>query len=116
MTHKWQDASGATPEDHDGEWTWDEQALVTGEYVGYKLYLLLRDRLTTLTVPAEAHNLIILEMIHCHDTSLVDDGVGCSTLLYRARDDQERVELEVLGPDDIGPWDGTAGPQTFFEK
>ena len=107
MTHNWQDASGHTPDDHDGEWDWDDDALATGEYVGYKLYLKLRDRLTTLTVPTEAHNLIILEMIHCHDTMLIEDGVGCSTLLYRARPGQERVELEVMGPDQIGPFDRT---------
>jgi len=55
-------------------------------------------------------------MIHCHDHSLVDDGVGCSTLLYRARGEDTRVELEVLGPDELGPLDGLAGPNHFFEK
>ena len=104
MTDNWQDASGASPEDHDGEWEWDDEALTTGEYVGYKLYLRMRDRLTSLRIPGEAHNLIILEMIHCHDHNLLDRGVGCSTLLYRAKEDGQPVELDVVDSDQIAPF------------
>ena len=48
----WSDPGGPDPDDpgtpkdpDDRGWSWDEVSLACGEYVGFKLYLQLRDRL-----------------------------------------------------------------------
>ena len=62
-------------------WTWDVDSLLMGEYVGYPLYLRVRDRLQSLRVPAQAHNLLIRELIDTHDASALDHGEARSTLV-----------------------------------
>ena len=52
-----------------------------GEYVGYPLYLKVRDRLCTLDIPTQAHNRIIQEMIDMHDMSAMTEGAARSTLI-----------------------------------
>jgi hypothetical protein len=55
--------------------------LLMGEYVGYPLYLRVRDRLATLDIPTQAHNRIIQELIDCHDASALTEGAARSTLI-----------------------------------
>jgi hypothetical protein len=62
-------------------WTWDVDSLMMGEYVGYPLYLQVRDRLTTLRIPTPAHNRIIQELIDTHDMSAMTQGAARSTLI-----------------------------------
>ena len=62
-------------------WAWDVDSLLMGEYVGYPLYLRVRDRLQSLRVPAQAHNLLIQELIDTHDVSALDHGEARSTLV-----------------------------------
>ena len=62
-------------------WTWDMDSLMMGEYVGYPLYLRIRDRLTTLDIPTPAHNRIIQELVDCHDASALTEGAARSTLV-----------------------------------
>ena len=64
-------------------WTWDADSLMMGEYVGYPLYLRLRDRLQTLRLPADTHNTVIQELIDMHDVAAIDAGVACSSLVVR---------------------------------
>ena len=104
MKHDWFDAEGNTPGDPGADWEWDEDSLETGNFVGYPLYLRLRDRLTTLQVPANAHDLIILEMINLHDANAIDGKTACATLMYTHRhNDSMMVDLSVLGPDECAP-------------
>ena len=91
------DASGASPEPSGDGWTWDRESLVMGAYTGFRLYLVLRDRLTTLDIPAVAHNRIIEEMIAIHDEELIDAGAGLSTLIMWSALDQTMVPMEILG-------------------
>ena len=91
------DASGAHPEPSDNGWTWDRESLVIGAYTGFKLYLVLRDRLTTLAIPAVAHNKIIEEMVNEHDETLLDAGAGLSTLLMVDEPDSDYIPMAILG-------------------
>ena len=72
------DSSWLTPA---SGWTWDADALMMGEYVGYPLYLRLRDRLTTLQLPLNTHDTIIRDMIDTHDVGAIDHGSACVTLV-----------------------------------
>ena len=63
-------------------WQWDAQSLSMGEYVGFELYLLLRDRFTQLHIPPDTHDLLIQEMIDTHDVGLYTDARGKVTMCY----------------------------------
>lgn len=68
-------------------WDWNTESLLTGEYVGYRLYLLLRNRLHQLGMPEALHDPVILHMIDTYDMdSLIKahDGSACVTMVYRA--------------------------------
>ena len=105
------DAAWLTPAS--AQWSWDAESLLMGELVGYPLYLRLRDRLCELNIPTVAHDVLIQEMIECHDESLLEQGVACSTLLFHDRGDtQDRVEMVVLDMASMGPisaWDPGPG-------
>ena len=62
-------------------WDWDADSLMMGEYVGYPLYLKVRDRLQSLDIPGQAHNRIIQELVDCHDMSALTEGAARSTLI-----------------------------------
>ena len=87
----WQDPGGPTPDDSSwltpaSGWEWDADSLMMGEYVGYPLYLRLRDRLQSLRLPTDTHNTVIQELIDMHDVAAIDHGVACSSLLVRTKD------------------------------
>ena len=62
-------------------WTWDADSLMMGEYVGYPLYLRVRDRVQSLHIPTQAHNRIIQELVDCQDMSALAEGAARSTLI-----------------------------------
>ena len=57
-----------------------------GEYVGYALYLKLRDRLCKLGVPTTAHDTLIQHLIDTHDASALEEGGARATLVVWDRD------------------------------
>ena len=76
-------------------WDWDQQSLLMGEYVGYPLYLRLRERLQTLRVPVQAHDVLIQQMIDTHDASAVTHGQARSTCVIWSNM-QLHMPVEVL--------------------
>lgn len=76
-------------------WDWDQQSLIMGEYVGYPLYLRLRERLQSLRVPVLAHDVLIQQMIDTHDASAVAHGEARSTCVIWS-DLQLHMPVEVL--------------------
>ena len=76
------DSSDDAPSDSDVEWEWDQPSLIQAQEVGVPLYLKLRERLSELTIPAWSHHRVIDEMIHTHDTGLMDGEPLCATLVY----------------------------------
>lgn len=99
----WNNPGGPDPDDHDDPeeeagrgWSWDEVSLACGEYVGFKLYLQLRDRLCSLAIPKNTHNRIIIEMIHTHDDSAIKGPAARSTLVYhRCSDDSALIKMDI---------------------
>lgn len=91
--HEWMDPAGPEPDPGApgaddpawlvpaSGWSWDVDSLLTGEYVGYPLYLRVRDRLQTLDIPTQAHNRIIQELIDTHDMSAMTQGAARATLI-----------------------------------
>ena len=122
----WNDPGGPSPDDHmwltpASGWSWDADSLSMGEYVGYPLYLRLRDRLQTLRLPTQTHNAVIQELIDMHDVGAIDHGVACSTLIVTSRHIDDTYEyhsvmlhdVEAFAP--LSGWtDGQAGDS--FEK
>jgi hypothetical protein len=105
----WSNPGGPAPDDpewlvpqHD-QWSWDADALLMGEQVGFPLYLRLRDRLCELNIPTVAHDVLIQEMIDCHDVGLIERGTGLSTLVFRDDGTSERIEMAVVDQDAMGP-------------
>lgn len=87
----WSDPGGPEPDDDDATsdtWSWDDVSLACGEYVGFALYLRLRDRLQSLGVPGDTHNRIIIQMIHTHDDSAIKGPAARCTLVYHKGSDQ----------------------------
>jgi hypothetical protein len=80
-------------------WQWDAQSLSMGEYVGFKLYLLLRDRFTQLRIPPDTHDLLIQEMIDTHDVGLYTDARGKVTMCYVDTGLPEVLDIRVDGGD-----------------
>ena len=80
----WDDPGGPDPERPDSteEWTWDEESIAMGEYVGFSTYLNLRDRLQTLRIPTTLHNGLIQVLIDTHDDSAISGFGAMSTLFY----------------------------------
>ena len=71
------------PDDDDQEdWEWDAESLELGEYVGFKLYLELRDRLCTIKVPGVLHNALIQKLIHAYDDCALLAGEALCTFIY----------------------------------
>jgi hypothetical protein len=90
MADAWPDPGGPEPDDAawltpQTGWTWDADSLMMGEYVGYPLYLRLRDRLQSLRLPTTTHNQLIQTMIDTHDVSVFDHGEARSTLIVKMR-------------------------------
>jgi hypothetical protein len=108
MTHDWTNPAGAEPDDADDPlggwlrptgWQWDAQSLSMGEYVGFELYLLLRDRFCSLGLPMESHDLLIQEMIDTHDVGLYTDGRAKVTMWYNSSKPGAVVDIHVEGGD-----------------
>ena len=108
MTHDWTNPAGAEPDDADDPlggwlrptgWQWDAQSLSMGEYVGFQLYLLLRDRLNQLRLPSETHDLLIQEMIDTHDVGLYTNGTGKSTMWYNSAVNDKILNIRIEGGD-----------------
>ena len=97
---------GHVPEDHPDwlptpqQWSWDPDSLTCGEYVTFPLYLRLRERLCDLHIPHTCHNMLIHELIDCHDHSAMDLGVARSTLVYWRGDGQTDM-ISVAGADEV---------------
>ena len=70
----------------DGEdpekWEWDVESLELGEFVGFKLYLELRDRLCTIRVPGVLHNALIERWIQAYDECALAVGKAQCTFIY----------------------------------
>jgi hypothetical protein len=88
--HAWLNPGGPEPDPDPDDpawltpvtgWNWDVDSLMMGEYVGYPLYLQVRDRLVTLDIPTPAHNRIIQELIDTHDMSAMTEGAARATLI-----------------------------------
>ena len=100
----WDDPGGPAPDGPgswltpDG-WQWDAQSLSMGEYVGFQLYLLLRDRLNQLRLPHETHDLLIQEMIDTHDVGLYTTGTGKSTMWYNSAVNDKILNIRIEGGD-----------------
>ena len=87
----WEDPGGPEPTDGwltpgDGTWEWTPESLLMGEYVGYALYLKLRDRLCKLGVPTTAHDTLIQHLIDTHYASALEEGGARATLVVWDRD------------------------------
>jgi hypothetical protein len=99
------DSSEPAGGDSDAEWEWDQDSFIQAKNTGLELYLQLRDRLTTLTIPAWSHNKVIEEMMHTHDAALITDQVLCATLVYTKIGGVKA--MEITGDDVIGAIDTT---------
>jgi hypothetical protein len=91
-------------------WDWDVDSLMMGEYVGYPLYLRVRNRLQHLRVPAQACNRIIQEMIDVHDVSAFDHGEARSTLVMWDVDGMA-VPMEILDSSEFSALTGTTAEE-----
>jgi hypothetical protein len=91
-------------------WAWDVDSLLMGEYVGYPLYLRVRDRLQSLRVPTQAHNRIIQELVDTHDVSALDHGEARSTLVVWDVD-KHVVPMEILDSSEFAALTGTAAEE-----
>ena len=91
-------------------WAWDADALMMGEYVGYPLYLRLRDRLTTLELPHNTHDTIIRDMIDTHDVGAIDHGSACVTLVTTtaSNTDYHMHMINILDVTQFAPLTGVA--------
>lgn len=103
----WPDPGGPDPDDPAwltpaGDWTWDTDSLMMGEYVGFALYLRLRDRLCSIGLPVTTHNLVIQELIDCHDAGALSASTPLATLIVNDSDDSV-VNMAVLDHDEMGP-------------
>ena len=113
----YKDTEGASPGAPGDGWSWDEKNLAVGEYVGFPLYLCLRDRLCTTSIPAKDHNRVIMAMIDMHDDELINNGIGCSTLVCGAGQLEmgvyqkiSIVESDIIAPfHDISNWKDLLG-------
>lgn len=102
----YKDTSGDSPGTPGDAWSWDEKNLAVGEYVGFPLYLCLRDRLCTTAIPTKDHNRVIMAMIDMHDDELVNNGIGCSTLVCGAGvlEDGVYQKISILEASIIAPF------------
>ena len=97
---------GHVPPDHPDwlpvpqHWSWDTDSLICGEYVTFPLYLRLRERLCELRIPHTCHNMLIHELIDCHDDSAMDHGAARSTLVYW-RGTGKLDMISVVGADEV---------------
>ena len=104
------DPGGPDPDDNkerpdsQEDWDWDTESLAMGEYVGFPLYLSLRDRLHTLRIPSTVHNVVIKEMIDAHDDSALDGTGACSTLVYYNGPSLDIQAFAIYGGDRIKPF------------
>lgn len=91
-------------------WAWDADALMMGEYVGYPLYLRLRDRLTTLCLPINTHDTIIRDMIDTHDVGAIDHGSACVTLVTTTASNMEyhMHTINIMDATEFAPLTGVA--------
>ena len=101
------DSSWLTPT---SGWSWDADSLMMGEYVGYPLYLRLRDRLTTLELPLNTHDTIIRDMIDTHDVSALDHGSACATLVTTTASDAayKMHTINIMDVTEFAPLTGVA--------
>ena len=76
-------------------WEWDAESLELGEFVGFPLYLSLRDRLCTIKVPDVLHNALIEKLIHAYDDCALTAGLAQCTLIYD-RSGTHIVGLEIV--------------------
>lgn len=113
----YKDSAGASPGTPGDSWSWDAKNLAVGEYVGFPLYLALRDRLCNTAIPAKDHNRVILHMIDMHDDELINKGIGCSTLVCGSGELEmgvyqkiSIVESDIIAPfQDISNWKDLSG-------
>ena len=71
-----------------------EEDLVIAEYVGFPLYVSLRNRLVELECPIEMINTVIAEAIETHDIAAVEAGINGATIVTDASD-PEHVKVWV---------------------
>ena len=109
---EWLDPGGPEPKDvgkwlTPTGWSWDGDSLMLAEYVGFELYLKIRDRLTTTNVPTDVHNVLIQELIDTHDESLFDNGVACATLMHTQNaPGQLLMDMQVMDSTHMPPLTG----------
>lgn len=103
LPEHWTDHAGDTP-DADVDWTWDMTSLECGEYVGFRLYQQVRDRMQLTHVPDHACNRVMMHMIDMHDQQLVNNGVGCATLVTRTPVHDTGISfVKILEPEFVKP-------------
>lgn len=122
----WPDPGGPEPDDPEWltpqtGWTWDADALMMGEYVGYPLYLRLRDRLQSLRLPAQTHDALIRELIDTHDVGAIDHGSACASLVVTTTDIADTYEVHditIMDVTELAPLSGKDAPPPsgWFEK
>lgn len=102
-----QDSAGDTPGQPGANWSWNEQNLVVGEYVGFPLYTQLKDRLCSTSIPDKDHNRVIMCMIDMHDDELTNKGVGCSTLVCGVGNLEHGMyqKVSILEADHVAPFE-----------
>ena len=66
------------------KYDYNEADLTVAEYVGFPLYVSIRNRLTDLGCPYELVNPIIVEAIDVHDLQVFKNGVNQSTIVVDA--------------------------------
>ena len=108
----WKDQNGTSPDPAPG-WTWDMDSLETGEYMGFRLYQHVRERVTELNLPTTTVNRVLLAMIDMHDRHLVESGIGCATLIQR--DNLPQV-VSVVEPEQVPPLTPTINWQTLLQQ
>ena len=123
----WPDPGGPEPDDAawltpQTGWTWDMDALMMGEYVGYPLYLRLRDRLQSLRLPAQTHDALIRELIDTHDVGAISHGSACASLVVTTVDlnnTHDIHDITILDATEMAPLTAKAPPagdDGWFEK
>jgi hypothetical protein len=83
-------------------WSWTMDSLMMAEYVGYQLYLLLRDRFVTLGVPVTDHDQLIQLMIDTHDASAMTNAEARATCVIWSGDTNNWL-VSVLDSEQFGP-------------
>jgi hypothetical protein len=83
------------------KYDYNEDDISVAEYVGFPLYISIRNRLTDLGCPYELVNPIIVEAIDVHDLHVFNNGVNNSTIVVNTTNEYDIQIWVDEGVDEI---------------